>query len=121
MIIKVYHGPRYQRGQGLGSMFSSLFRRVIPFAKVAANVVKSSPLAREVGRTLKDTAINVAVDALEKKKDPDDSTLNNQLRNATVNLLKSQKSSQKRTSNRVKSGRAKKKRKTYSTNQPLFS
>lgn len=119
MIVKVYHGPRYQRGQGLGSMFSGLFRKVVPLARVAAKAAKS-PIAKQIGRTLRDTAINVAVDALEGQNDPKE-TLNTQLRNATVDLLKSQQKGKKRAVlQQKKKKKGGKKKKTYS-NSPLFA
>jgi hypothetical protein len=57
--IPVFVGRRYQRGHGLGSILSGLFRRVVPFVK--DNI-------RNVGRNLLKTGVNVVGDVLGGKK-----------------------------------------------------
>lgn len=68
----IYHsGPRVQRGRGLGSILSGLFRSFAPVAKIGLKLGKSlvsSPLARKVGVTAleaaKKSAANIAADVL---------------------------------------------------------
>ena len=65
--MPVFHGAKYQRGHGLGSMLSGLFRRIVlPFLKnngktIAANALKTGmEVADDVleGKSLKDSAKN---------------------------------------------------------------
>jgi hypothetical protein len=57
--MPVFTGARYQRGHGLGSILSGLFRRVLPFLK--AN-------ARHFATNLLDTGMNVASDVFDNGK-----------------------------------------------------
>ena len=54
----VFHGGQIQRGYGLGSFFSSLARRALPFLKQGA---------KALGRAALKTGINVAQDVLAGK------------------------------------------------------
>ena len=62
----------YQEGEGIGSFFSSIFSKLIPFAAKAAKTVAGSSLAREAGQALKNSAIsgltNVAADVIGGEK-----------------------------------------------------
>ena len=62
----------YQEGEGIGSFFSSIFRKLIPFATKAVKTVAGSSLAKETGKVLKDTAISgltdMAADVIGGKK-----------------------------------------------------
>lgn len=58
-----YVGPSFQRGHGLGGIFSSLFRAAIPIFKSAAPSLKSG--AKALAREAITTGANVAVDALK--------------------------------------------------------
>ena len=56
--MNVFHGGQIQRGYGLGSFFSSLARRALPFLKQGA---------RTLGRAVLKTGVNVAQDVLAGK------------------------------------------------------
>lgn len=58
-----YIGPSFQRGHGLGGIFSSLFRAAIPIFKSAAPALKSG--AKALAREAVATGANIAVDALK--------------------------------------------------------
>lgn len=68
-----YHiGARYQRGRGIGSLFSGLIRGFAPIARMGLNFGKrviTSDLAKNVGRQALDTgkkmALNLAADILD--------------------------------------------------------
>lgn len=70
-----YHmGARYQRGRGIGSLFSGLMRGFAPLARMGLNLgrkVLSSDLAKNVAGTALDTgkkmALSMAADLLEGK------------------------------------------------------
>jgi len=57
--MPVFVGARYQRGHGLGSILSGLFRRVLPFLK--AN-------AKNFATNLLKTGVDVAEDVFDGKK-----------------------------------------------------
>ena len=57
--MPVFAGRRYQRGHGIGSMLSGLFRRVVPFIK--DNV-------KNIGANILRTGTNIAQDMIEGKK-----------------------------------------------------
>ena len=62
----------YQEGEGIGSFFSSIFKKLIPFATKAAKTVAGSSLAQETGKALKQSAIsgitNMAADVIGGNK-----------------------------------------------------
>ena len=66
-----YHrGPRWQQGAGIGSLFSGIFRGLMPVAKSAISTigkVARSNVVKSAGRTLKKAAIETALDALDNK------------------------------------------------------
>jgi len=57
--MPVFVGARFQKGHGLGSILSGLFRRVLPFLK--AN-------SRNFAHNLIDTGLNVAQDVFDNGK-----------------------------------------------------
>jgi hypothetical protein len=72
--MNFHSGYRFQRGRGIGSLFSGLFRSLMPVAKMGLNAGKkflSSNLAKQLGNTAldigKSALKNIAVDALEGK------------------------------------------------------
>lgn len=69
-----HSGPRFQRGRGIGSIFSGLMRAFRPIATMGLNAGKKflkSDLAKNIGSTVtqmgSDALRNVAVDVLEGK------------------------------------------------------
>lgn len=48
----------YMRGEGLGSMFGSIFRKIIPLASKAVKKIASSKILRETGKQVLDTGVN---------------------------------------------------------------
>ena len=63
----LYLRRRLQRGRGIGSLFGSLVRTLMPIGKkmLTSNTTKS--IAKSVGRTLKDAAVGTAIDVLQGK------------------------------------------------------
>jgi hypothetical protein len=56
VYISTFHrGPRFQRGYGIGGVFASLFRRVLPFLKSTA---------KDAGKTLLRAGLDTASDGL---------------------------------------------------------
>lgn len=63
-----YHtGRRIQRGRGIGSLFGSLFRTLLPLGKKLLTSDASKSIARSVGKTLKEAAVDTAMDVLQGK------------------------------------------------------
>src|SRR6266481_8176053 len=58
--ISTYKGPIYQRGNGIGSIFSSIFRAITPLFQ--------SEGAKKLGSALLTTGLNVGRDALEGRQ-----------------------------------------------------
>ena len=62
----------YMRGEGLGSIFGSIFRRIVPLATKAVKKVASSKILREAGKQVLDTGVsaaaNVAANAISGDK-----------------------------------------------------
>lgn len=72
--MQYHHGPYVQRGRGIGSIFSGLFRSLKPLASMGIKFGKkvlNSDLAKKVGSTAlefgKEALTNVAADVLEGK------------------------------------------------------
>ena len=84
-----YHrGPRWQQGAGIGSLFSGIFRGLMPVAKSAIKTigkVAKSNVVKSAGRTLKNAAVETALDALDGK--PVGQRAKQQLKTATRNIL----------------------------------
>ena len=69
--MRFHSGPRTQKGRGLGSILSALFRGLAPVAKIGMRMGKnlvSSPLMQKVGATAveaaKKSAANIAADVI---------------------------------------------------------
>ena len=62
----------YQEGEGIGSFFSSIFRKLIPFVTKTAKTVAGSSLVKGAGQALQDSAVsgltNVAADLIGGNK-----------------------------------------------------
>ena len=74
MSLNFHEGVRFQRGRGIGSIFSGLFRFLRPLASMGLKVGKkvlTSDIAKKLGNTAldigKSAATNIAVDMLEGK------------------------------------------------------
>ena len=84
-----YHrGPRWQQGAGIGSLFSGIFRRLMPVAKSAISTigkVAKSNVVKSAGRTLKNAALETALDALDNK--PVGQRAKQRLKTATRSIL----------------------------------
>ena len=96
----------YQEGEGIGSFFSSIFRRILPFATKAAKTVAGSSLAQETGKALKESAIagltNVASDVIGGQKSFDESVSENLSRARETISTAIKESGKKRPSDNVK-------------------
>ena len=53
----------YMRGEGLGSMLGSLFRRIIPAATKAVKTIAGSKIVQETGKQALDSGINALTNA----------------------------------------------------------
>ena len=131
-----YHsGLRWQQGSGIGSLFSGIFRSLMPVARSAVKtigrVARSAPI-RSAGKALKKeatkAAVETALEALEgqpvarKGKQRLKSAFRGILLNAarqadTNNKYRSQNSSRKRKTLSIAQSRKKRRR---ITKEPLF-
>ena len=59
--MSFHRGPYLQRGRGIGNIFSSILKRIIPAAKVLGKNFLSSPITKSVLREAKDSAINAGI------------------------------------------------------------
>ena len=129
--MRYHSGPPIQQGAGLGSIFSGLFRTLIPAAKGAVKTlskVAKSPTAKSAGRFLRDqvkeAAVSTALDALEGKSFG--SSAKNRLKTATKNILHAAQNKggpRKGTPSRkrkVKQPSVKAKRRRIRQREPLF-
>jgi hypothetical protein len=115
-----YHmGARYQRGRGIGSLFSGLIRGFAPIARMGLNFGKralTSDLAKNIaGQALdsgKKIALNMAADLLEGKNVKD--SAQEQLDEAKKNIATTLRGGgcRKRKRNNIRS-KTKKRRLTY--------
>ena len=89
----------YQTGEGLGNIFSSIFRKIIPVAGHTIKKIASSKLAKQGGKKLLDSAINVATnvaaDVLDGKK-PMKESLDDNLNLAKKSIASSIRNTNKR-------------------------
>ena len=116
----------YQEGEGIGSFFSSIFRKLIPFASKAVKTVAGSSLAQETGKALKESAIsgltNIAADVIGGNKTFEESASEN-LSKARQDISTAIKGTRKRGSGNVKSKvktKGNKKRKKRRIRSSLF-
>ena len=95
----------YQEGEGIGSFFSSIFRKLIPFAAKAAKTVAGSSLVKETGKAVRDTALSgltdMAADVIGGKKTFQESAAEN-LAKARDDIATAIKDNRKRGSDNVK-------------------
>ena len=109
-VIPYHRGVLTQRGKGIGGVFSSLFRYLLPIGqafvrsspKIIKNTVKS-PLGKKLRRSAKKVAINTAKNLLESG-------------DINKTLKKTIEDSKKEVSSALKSSRETRKRKN--NNQP---
>ena len=89
----------YQTGEGLGNIFSSIFRKIIPVAGRTIKKIASSKLAKEGGKKLLNSAIdvatNVVADVLDGKK-PIKESLDDNLNTARKSIASSIRNTNKR-------------------------
>ena len=89
----------YQTGEGLGNIFSSIFRKIIPVAGRTIKKIASSKLAKEGGKKLLNSAIdvatNVAADVMDGKK-PIKESLDDNLNSARKSIASSIRNTNKR-------------------------
>ena len=105
-VLPYHRGVLLQKGRGIGGIFSSLFRTLLPIGKA---VIKSTPTIirntakSPIGRKLKKSAKKVAV-----------STVKNLLQTGDINktLEKSVEDSKKEVANALKSAKGSRKRKS---------
>jgi hypothetical protein len=64
--MPVYYGARYQRGMGIGSMFKSFARWILPVATHVVPVLKDA--AKFVGPEAIKTAANIAMNTIDGKE-----------------------------------------------------
>lgn len=55
--MTIYQRPYIQRGRGLGSLFGSLFRSVVPVVSKFGRSIVSSPVTKSIGSALKNSAL----------------------------------------------------------------
>ena len=79
------HRATYMHGEGLGSIFGSIFRKIIPFASKAAKKIASSQIVKDVGKQALDTSVNalanVAANTISGEKGASDA-ISDELQNA---------------------------------------
>ena len=106
----------YQEGEGIGSFFSSIFRKLIPFATKAVKTVAGSSIAKETAQAVKDSAIsgltNMASDVIGGNKNFQESAAENltKARQDIATALKASK--RKNVKAKVKAKGNKKRKKT---------
>ena len=65
----LHRGPFIQRGRGIGSTLSAVFKDVVPVVKVMGQKIADSPITQQVVKTAKRSAreagLNIATDVLE--------------------------------------------------------
>ena len=99
MLADARERQLYMRGEGLGSFFGSLFRRIIPAATRTIKSIANSKIVRDTGKQLIDSGINaatnVAVDAISGEKSVGDS-ISNELANARKDISEALKKANKK-------------------------
>lgn len=98
--MMIYHkGREIQRGRGLGSFLSGLWRAFLPSAKSglkqslkATSKILKSPTVKKIGKTalkeLTNSAVSVSADAIEGKK-INKKVIKDRLKSARENIAKS--------------------------------
>lgn len=115
--------PYIQRGRGLGTFISSMWKTTAPFLKNIGSSLVKSPLVKDVGKSLKDTAITsgleMAADALSGKKTPRES-LGATVQAAKSNIATVMKSRAKENRKELKRNGASKKRRKLLKKSTIF-
>ena len=92
----------YQEGEGLGSILSSIFRKVVPFATKAVKEIAGSSIVKDTGKALTESAItgltNVAADVIGGNRTLKES-FSDQLSNARKNISTAIKASSSKRGN----------------------
>ena len=98
----------YQEGEGIGSFFSSIFRKLIPFVTKTAKTVAGSSLVKGAGQALQDSAVsgltNVAADLIGGKKNLNESVSENmsEVRKNIASAIKASSGRKRPSSDNVK-------------------
>ena len=98
----------YQEGEGIGSFFSSIFRKLIPFVTKTAKNVAGSSLVKGTGQALQDSAVsgltNVAADLIGGKKNLNESVSENmsEVRKNIASAIKASSGRKRPSSDNVK-------------------
>ena len=98
----------YQEGEGIGSFFSSIFRKLIPFVTKTAKTVAGSSLVKGTGQALQDSAVsgltNVAADLIGGKKNLNESVSENmsEVRKNIASAIKASSGRKRPSSDNVK-------------------
>ena len=92
----------YQEGEGLGSILSSIFRKIVPFATKAVKKIAGSDIVKDTGKALTESAItgltNVAADVIGGDRTLEESVSDN-LSNARKNISTAIKASSRKRGN----------------------
>ena len=104
-LARSYDRELYMKGEGIGSFFSSIFRKLIPAASKTIKKIAGSSIVRDTGKQLLDSgvnaAVNVAADAIGGDKQFNES-ISDELSNARKEIasaLKKANSKRKATPN----------------------
>jgi hypothetical protein len=98
----------YQEGEGIGSFFSSIFRKLIPFVTKTAKTVAGSSIVKGAGQALQDSAVtgltNVAADLIGGKKNLNESVSENmsEVRKNIASAIKASSGRKRPSSDNVK-------------------
>lgn len=116
--IPIFTGSRYQKGHGIGNLFSGVFRAALP-------LVKKGALA--LGKTALQTGINIAKDSIQGKdiklafQDNLKETGNNILTKSTKYSAKNNPNKKRKLSKKTVSSKSKAKRKRPRLTSDIFS
>ena len=113
----------YQEGEGIGSFFSSIFRKLMPFATKAVKTVAGSSIAKETAQAVKDSAIsgltNMAADVIGGNKNFQESAAEN-LTKARQDIATALKASKRKSVKAKVKAKGNKKRKKTSMRYSVF-
>jgi len=127
MSIPFHRGTIVQRGRGIGSILTSLFKGVVPAIKAFGKTLFSSPVTKAVAKTARDAAVdaglNVAADVLEGRNVSSsiDQGLANAIKRVAATLRQSGTTNSSFSGKYPKKARkSKKKRSKIRTNKDIF-
>ena len=116
--MNYHHGPRFQRGRGLGSIFAALARGIAPIARLglkAGRSLFSNPFVKKLGQSAldiaKQSAVNLSADLIEGNDMKQ--SANNELANARSKIASTLRGGKKRKKHIKNSKIVKKKPKNY--------